>query len=73
MFNRIYRAWLRARLAIAQQDLDWMETIGRHNIARQRKAVAALRRRLGQNTTAPMRADDITHAVSRRARAELLQ
>lgn len=70
---RLVRAIRRARLSMAEQDLEWMETIGQHNLHRQRAQVATLRKQLGHNGTAPLRAADIARNVSRRAKSEQLQ
>ncbi|HEX7720137.1 MAG TPA: hypothetical protein VF389_10045 [Woeseiaceae bacterium] len=43
LLRKLTRAIRRARLRMAEQDLVWMETIGRYNIARQRAHVASLR------------------------------
>lgn len=66
MINLFIRALRRARLRIAEQDLQWMETIGQHNIARQRAQVAELRRKAGVHQRPPITAADIAHQVARR-------
>lgn len=44
LVTRCVASWRRMRLAIAEQDLRWMEEIGAHNLARQRDQVTRLRR-----------------------------
>ncbi len=63
--------WLRrARLAMAEQDLRWMEEIGRHNLERQRAHVARLRHRLAScNSHA---ADDIARHIAHQVKRPLL-
>lgn len=63
--------WLRrARLAMAEQDLRWMEEIGRHNLDRQRAHVARLRSRTASCHTHA--ADDIARHVAHQVKRPLL-
>ena len=66
MIARIAAAVRRVRLAMAESDLRWMEEIGTRNLARQRAAVAELRRRTA--------VDDVllsSRDVERRAEREI--
>jgi len=57
---------IKARLAIAEQDLAWMEAHAPAALDRQRKAVRALRRRVDADVRS---ADDVARDVTRKLKA----
>lgn len=69
-FARLIHWLRRARLAMAEQDLRWMEEIGRHNLERQRAHVAQLRRRLASCDTHAV--DDIARHIAHQGKRPLL-
>jgi hypothetical protein len=68
---RISTAVARARLAMAEHDLDWMERIGQQNLARQRRTVQSLRNRLQAQQTR-ITAADVVRNAERTLKTQLL-
>lgn len=70
--QRIAARVRRTRLAIAEQDLQWMEHIGRQNLARQRATVERLRNRVEADQVRAS-AEQIVARAEAALKRELLQ
>lgn len=69
--RRLARHIRRARLAMAESDLAWLETVGQRELHRRREHVANLREQL-ERSAQQVSSDDIARAASRRAREGLI-
>lgn len=78
LISRLLAAYHRARLVMAQSDLDWVEATHPARLAAQREQVARIARRLDRleggmcNTGAAISAESVRYAMERRAKGGLL-